>query len=100
MFTLLNPIKTADFSAYVVTSLPCPSCNESISIEIAPEKLFLYNQGGYVQEVLSDFDVDTRERFITGTCGECWDTMFGYNDDYMDSMIDDYMEGSLFGWEN
>jgi len=98
MFTLLNPTKTADLSAYVVTSKTCPTCQESISIEISPEKLFLYNQGGYVQDVLSDFDVDVRERFITGTCGECWDAMFGQND--LDYLIDDYMEGSLFGWEN
>lgn len=101
MFTLLNPIKTADLSGYVVTSLPCPTCEESISIEISSEKLFLYNQGGYVQDVLSNFDVDTRERFITGTCGDCWNAMFGVDDEGdLDYLIDSYAEASLFGWEN
>jgi hypothetical protein len=101
MFTLLNPIKTADLSAYVVSSLPCPHCNETISIEIAPEKLFLYNQGGYVQDVLSNFDISVRERFMTGTCETCWNAMFGYEDEGdLDYLIDDYAEASLFGWEN
>lgn len=98
MFTLNNIVKTADLSAYSVTSKACPTCDETITIQIAPEKLFLYNQGGYVQDVLSNFDVDVRERFITGTCGECWDSMFGSGD--LDYLIDDYAEGSLFGWEN
>lgn len=98
MFTLNNIIKTADLSAYSVTSKACPTCDETITIQIAPEKLFLYNQGGYVQDVLSNFDVDVRERFITGTCGDCWNALFGSGD--MDYMIDDYAEASLFGWEN
>jgi len=102
MFTLLNPIKTADLSAYVVTSKACPTCNESISIEIAPEKLYAYNQGAYVQDVLSDFDADVRERFMTGTCGTCWDAMFGSDEDEgdLDYLIDSYAEASLFGWDS
>jgi hypothetical protein len=101
MFTLLNPTKTADLLGYVVTSKPCPTCDESISIEIAPEKLFLYNQGGYAQDVLSNFDVDVRERFITGNCGECWNAMFGSDDEGdLDYLIDSYAEASLFGWDS
>jgi len=102
MFTLNNITKTADHSAYSVSSLPCPTCEDVITIQIAPEKLFLYNQGGYVQDVLSNFDVDTRERFITGTCGDCWNAMFGVDDDEgdLDYLIDSYAEGSLFGWDS
>lgn len=80
MFTLNNITKTADLSAYVVTSLPCPTCKETTSIEIAPEKLFLYNQGGKVQDVLSGFDIDVRERFMTGTCGTCWNAIFDFDE--------------------
>ena len=101
MFTLNNITKTADHSAYSVSSLPCPTCEDVITIQIAPEKLFLYNQGGYVQDVLSNFDVDTRERFITGTCGDCWNARFGVDDEGdLDYLIDSYAEASLFGWEN
>jgi hypothetical protein len=80
MFTLTNPTKTADLSAYVVTSLPCPTCKETTSIAIAPEKLFLYNQGAKVQDVLVGFDVDVRERFISGICGTCWNSMFDFDE--------------------
>jgi len=102
MFTLNNITKTADHSAYSVSSLPCPTCEDVITIQIAPEKLFLYNQGGYAQDVLDGFEPDTRERFITGTCGDCWNAMFGGADDEgdLDYLIDSYAEASLFGWEN
>ena len=102
MFTLNNIVKTADLSAYSVTSKACPTCNETITIQIAPEKLYAYNQGGYIQDVLDGFDSDTRERFMTGTCGDCWNAMFGSDEDEgdLDYLIDDYAEGSLFGWEN
>lgn len=100
MFTLINPVKTADLFGYVVSSLPCPNCKEVISIEIASEKLFLYNNGGKVQDVLSNFDVAIRERFMTGTCGICWDAMFGYDEDEDESYIDSYAEASLFGWDS
>lgn len=76
MFTLNVRTKLSDQSAYVVDSKPCPMCGDVLTISLAPEKLFAYNQGGYAQDVLSDFNVDVRERFITGTCGICWDAMF------------------------
>jgi len=76
MFTLNNPVKTAPLSGYKVQSNACPSCGESITILITPEALYAYNQGGYVQDVLSGFDPEVRERFVTGICGECWKTLF------------------------
>ena len=80
MFTLLNPIKSADLSAYVVTSQPCPTCNEVLSIEITPESLFLYNNGANVQTVLVNYPPAIRERFMTGICGTCWDSMFSFDE--------------------
>jgi hypothetical protein len=52
-------------------------CDAKVTVTIAPEKLYAYNQGAYVQEVLSDYDADTREQFISGTCADCWNAMFG-----------------------
>jgi len=79
MFTLINPTKTADLSAYAVTSLPCPTCKETATIEITPESLFLYNNGANAQTVLCNFNVDVRERFISGMCGDCWNAMFEFD---------------------
>lgn len=78
MFTLMNPTKLADLSGYFVTSLPCPSCNETETIFVTPEKLYAYNQGAYAQDVLSNYDAGTRERFISGMCNDCFCTMNNY----------------------
>jgi hypothetical protein len=80
MFTLHNPIKLNDLSGYFVTSHPCPTCNETETVSISPDKLYAYHQGAYAQTVLSDFDADVRERFVSGMCGTCWDEMFSGGD--------------------
>jgi len=76
MFTLHNPVKTLNGS-YVVTSHPCPMCADTQNIAITSDKLFAYHQGALVQNVLFNFDAATRERFVSGVCGPCWDSMFG-----------------------
>ena len=76
MFKLYNPIKTVVLNGYTVHSHDCPVCHTSASVVITPEKLYAYNQGGYAQEVLSEYDPAIVERFITGLCGECWSSLF------------------------
>ena len=75
MFTLHNPMKVMN-ERYVVTSHPCPTCNETETVSIASDKLYAYNQGAYAQDVLSEYDADVRERFISGMCSPCWDSLF------------------------
>ena len=72
MFTLHNPTKLEDLSGYFVTSHACPMCGDRVTITVTPDKLFAYNQGAYAQDVLSDYDADVRERFISGICDVCW----------------------------
>lgn len=72
MFTLHNPMKVMEGN-YVVTSHPCPICGTTKTVRISSDKLYAYNQGALAQQVLSDYDADTRERFISGICGGCWD---------------------------
>ena len=110
MFILNNIVKAADLSGYYAESKPCPTCNYTATVFVTPPQMFAYNQGAYIQNVLPDYDNDTRERFISGYCGECWNAMFS-NDDFEDyeyqdtdpdneEYIDYYAEASLFGWEN
>jgi hypothetical protein len=56
-------------------------CDTRVTVTITPEELYAYNQGAYAQDVLSDYDSDTREQFITGTCPDCWNAMFADFDD-------------------
>ena len=82
MFTLNNITKNDELN-YFVDSLPCPICNESATIEITPDKLYAYNQGAMAQDVLFGYTPDVRERFISGTCGKCWDELFEEQDKFI-----------------
>jgi hypothetical protein len=70
-------------------------CDTRITVTITPSQLFAYNQGAYAQDVLSDYDNDVREQFISGTCAPCWDSMFSLDEN--EEYIDYYAESSLFG---
>ena len=66
---------------YAVTSLPCPVCGASATVEIASQKLFFYNQGASISIVLEGHPADVRERFISGYCGSCWSNLFGSDEE-------------------
>ena len=76
MFTLLNPVKSPDLSGYYVQSLDCPMCGYATTAFVTSQQMWEYNQGGYAHDVLSAYDADVRERFISGICGECWNNLF------------------------
>jgi len=75
MFTLLDVTKIKE-RLYSVTSLPCPHCNTTVTLEITGEQLWQYNNNFSIQDVLHDIDIPVRERFMTGICGDCWDKLF------------------------
>lgn len=75
MFTLLDITKIKE-RLYSVTSLPCPHCNTTVTLEITGEQLWQYNNNFSIQDVLHNIDVPVRERFMTGICGDCWDKLF------------------------
>ena len=81
MFTLNNPMKVMEGN-YVVTSNPCPTCKTTKTVAITGDKLFAYNQGAMAQDVLSAYDADIRERFISGYCSDCWDAMWADDADF------------------
>jgi hypothetical protein len=45
----------------------------------------LYNQGAFIQTVLSHLNADDRERFMSGYCKTDWDEMFPAEDDEEES---------------
>lgn len=75
MFTLLDVTKIKE-RLYSVTSLPCPHCNTTVTLEITGEQLWQYNNNFSIQDVLHNIDIPVRERFMTGICGDCWDKLF------------------------
>jgi ribosomal protein S27E len=69
---------------YNATSLPCPMCGDSLTIEMPTSRLFAYNNGASITEVFPDLNSAERERFISGTCGDCWNKMFAFDDEEED----------------
>lgn len=63
-------------SDIVISTLACPHCKNIAKIQITDDEYAALENGAYVQDALSRFPADVRERFITGFCGPCWDEMF------------------------
>lgn len=59
-----------------LTTPPCPACSSVESIEVNIDDIAKYNAGAFVQDAFPDMPHDIRERFISGICGVCWDTLF------------------------
>lgn len=66
---------------YAVTSLPCPVCAQTATVEIFSQNLWQYNQGAHVQTVMPSEPDDVRERFVSGYCPTCWTDLFGSDED-------------------
>jgi len=61
---------------YQATSPACPACGVSKQLVLSGQEVFAYHQGYPTQEVLGRFDAETREKFITGFCGDHWEEAF------------------------
>ena len=73
----IKSIEKIEEGLYDIQSIPCIACKTVITIQITAPQLWAYNNGAHVQEVIPDESLAIREQFITGTCGTCWDNMFG-----------------------
>jgi hypothetical protein len=61
---------------YTVSSLLCPKCNESITLEVSGNELFRIRQGE-LNVLAPRISNEERERFISGYCPTCWNDLFG-----------------------
>lgn len=57
-------------------STRCISCSKKETVKVTTEQFRKMQDGTYVQSVLPNLSPDTRELFISGLCGECFDNMF------------------------
>jgi len=65
---------------YTITSVKCPGCQTSLTLDIEGSQAFLANQNANITQVFPDQDANVRERFISGICGSCWDIMFSVSE--------------------
>lgn len=72
----LRNIQKVEEGTYSVSSLPCPKCEGTLTVNIDSSALFQYNNGADITVVLHNLSADDRERFITGYCPPCWNNLF------------------------
>lgn len=65
---------------FKITSLPCPACGETLTVEATSQQNWDYNHNAHIQRVFPEMSAADRERFISGYCGPDWDKMFGMGD--------------------
>lgn len=63
------------------TTPACNFCGQSGTVMLFPSELKAYAGGAKVQEAMGRLNVDDREQFISGTHAECWNEMFGDEED-------------------
>ena len=58
-------------------SRTCRSCSESISLMVNGQDVVDWKGGKYIQDAMPYLSAAERELLISGTCGTCFDKMFG-----------------------
>ncbi|MBR6908033.1 hypothetical protein IKN40_06165 [bacterium] len=60
----------------------CPYCHNKHIFNVTDEQYNKYVNGeSYIQTIFPKFTPTEREMLITGICGECWDKIFGSEED-------------------
>lgn len=66
----------------VIETKECMFCGKTGEVEVTDAELFAYKtQPGFIQNVLPRLSDGEREMLISGTHSECFDSMFGEDED-------------------
>jgi hypothetical protein len=66
---------------YVCLEVACTCCDIVHLIGTSLTGYMSWRAGAFVQEAFPEVPKEYREMFISGTCPECWERMFGNDDD-------------------
>ena len=55
----------------------CRQCKVSVEMSVNKQDIVDWTAGRYIQDAMPYLSVDERELLISGTCGNCFDKMFG-----------------------
>jgi len=67
----------------------CPFCGKAHEIEVNEIDYLDWQDGELVQNVFPYLSADEREMLISGICPDCWDKMFGQEEDEEDEDPDE-----------
>jgi hypothetical protein len=59
----------------------CIHCNKNYDVWADPADLTAWSEGELIQVALDYLSDDERELLLSGTCGTCWDKMYGEDDE-------------------
>lgn len=60
----------------------CRHCNETQEVHVNVDDLIDWQTNRkYIQDAMPYLSADQRELLISGTCGTCWDNMFGWDEE-------------------
>lgn len=59
----------------------CPICGHSNTIMVYSDDYDRWQNGGLAQDCFPYLSAEDREMLISGICPECWDRMFGGDED-------------------
>jgi len=76
---VINISKT-EAGDYEITSPKCPNCGlDGITETISSDALYVLNRGATALDTLPYSTPEERERFISGYCPDCWNTLFDFD---------------------
>ena len=58
----------------------CRSCGKTKSLLVNPSDVSDWKQGKYIQDAMPYLSAADRELLISGTCGDCFDKMYNFED--------------------
>ncbi len=75
-----SKIEKATNGKFLLTSAACIGCGSTTSIEIDDEAKIKVELGKNINDIAPELKSGIAERFISGICPDCWDTMVGEGD--------------------
>ena len=58
----------------------CKSCGKTESMLVNPSDVADWQRGEYIQDAMPYLSPAERELLISGTCGDCFDRMFNFEE--------------------
>ena len=85
-------------TAKEVINVQCRICRNVYTLTVCPDKFQAWHEGSMlIQDALSELSAAERELLISGTCGVCFNEMFGVDDDDDDEEEDDWDDDGELG---
>jgi len=74
---------------YTVHTIPCVGCGTTATFTMTEEQFNRFESDEHVQNIFPDWSAEDRELLVSGTCPDCWDEMYGEDEDGDDEWEDD-----------